>query len=414
VTSNAKRAAPRDAPASDVPRDAPARPAPRHVLIRALLAALALIFLAPAALIVLGGFVPGLPFVGRLGQLVIPYLPWLALTAAFAALLSGAAVALGGRRGAGVLLAASLLTLGGTVFATAELAGVANEHGASFSLVRQLGPDPAPRHPDWRVTYLTVEGGDLHAEVWEPPNRAANPAALGAGVLFIHGGGFWGGTLESRPALFAALADAGFPVVDVEYRISPPPRWSQAPGDALCALTWLEKNGPTYGIDASKIVVVGESAGGNLALVAAYSAGTAKVPSSCGGEPAPPAAVVAISPTADLAGMWQDASLSLDGVVFPEAYVGGTPAQFPDRYAQASPMWLIRKDVPPTLILAGAIDHLVHLERTTIVSDQLRSAGADSTLVVVPFADHGFDGPPNAFGQQLEDQLLPAFIRAHT
>ena len=77
-------------------------------------------------------------------------------------------------------------------------------------------------------------------------------------------------------------------------------------------------------------------------------------------------------------------------------------------------MWLIRKDVPPTLILAGSIDHLVHLERTTIVSDQLKAAGADSNLVVVPFADHGFDGPPNAFGEQLEDQLLPAFIRAWT
>ncbi|MEA2546382.1 MAG: hypothetical protein QOI09_1655, partial [Chloroflexota bacterium] len=50
----------------------------------------------------------------------------------------------------------------------------------------------------------------------------------------------------------------------------------------------------------------------------------------------------------------------------------------------------------------------------TIVSDQLKAAGADWNLVVVPFADHGFDGPPNAFGQQLEDQLLPAFIRANT
>lgn len=393
--------------------------APRHVLIRALLTALALVVLVPAGAIVLGGFAPTLPFVGRLGQLVIPYLPWLGLTAAFAAVLSGIALALGGSRGAGVLLAASLLTLGATIVITAQWSSVASVNGASFSLVRQLSPDPAPRQPDSRVTYLTVESEDLHAEIWKRTIDAFNPtlspnAKPGAGVLFIHGGGFWGGTLGSRPALFGALADAGIPVVDVEYRISPPPRWDQAPGDILCALAWLEQNGPTYGIDPSKIVIVGESAGGNLALMAAYSAGTGKVSSSCAGDPAPPRAVVAISPTADLKGMWQDASLSLDGVTFPEAYIGGTPAQFPDRYDRASPMWLIRKDVPPTLILAGSIDHLVHLERTTIVADQLNAAGADWNLVVVPFADHGFDGPPNAFGQQLEDQLLPAFIRANT
>jgi acetyl esterase len=390
------------------------RPAPRHVLIRALLAALALVVLVPAALIVLGGFAPTLPLVGRLGQLVIPYLPWLALTAVFAGFLSWAALLLGGSRGAGVLLAASLLTFAATLVITAQLFAVASANGASFSVVRQLGPDPAPRQPDSRVTYLTVDGQDLHAEIWKPPSGANNPGAAGAGVLFIHGGGFWGGELGSRPALFGGLAGAGIPVVDVEYRISPPPRWDQAPGDILCALSWLEQNGPGYGIDPSKIVIVGESAGGNLALIAAYSAGTGKVASSCAGEPAPPRAVIAISPTADLKGMWQDASLSLDGVTFPEAYIGGTPAQFPDRYDRAAPMWLIRKDAPPTLILAGSIDHLVHLERTTIVSDQLKAAGADSTLVVVPFADHGFDGPPNAFGQQLEDQVLPAFIRANT
>jgi len=49
--------------------------APRHVRVRALLTAVALVVLVPAALIVLGGFVPTLPFVGRLGQLVIAYLP---------------------------------------------------------------------------------------------------------------------------------------------------------------------------------------------------------------------------------------------------------------------------------------------------------------------------------------------------
>src|SRR5262249_32472348 len=74
------------------------------------------------------------------------------------------------------------------------------------------------------------------------------------------------------------------------------------------------------------------------------------------------------------------------------------------------PARLVRSDVPPTLVFVAANDHLVRPVRSTSTVDALRAAGADVELIVVPFADHGFDGAPNAFGEQLEEQVIPAFI----
>ncbi len=148
--------------------------------------------------------------------------------------------------------------------------------------------------------------------------------------------------------------------------------------------------------------------------MAAYTAGTNRRTSSCGGTPTPPAAVIAISPTADLEGIWQDGTLSNGGVLFPEAYMGGTPLQLMNRYDDAEPMNLVRPDLPPTLVLIAANDHLVHPLRSRAIVDALHQAGAAYELIVVPFADHGFDGAPNAFGEQLEESIFPAFIAAHT
>jgi len=164
---------------------------------------------------------------------------------------------------------------------------------------------------------------------------------------------------------------------------------------------------------------MGESAGGSLALVAGFNT---KFPDfslqpdliapSCEGlAPIRPAGIIAVAPAADLAGIWEDGTIEAAGLRFPEAYVGGTPAEYPDRYEAASPFAYLRPGLPPTLLIAGANDHLVLPNRVTGLYDRLRDAGVDVRLVMVPFAEHGFDGFPNGYGQQLEESILPAFMR---
>jgi acetyl esterase/lipase len=392
----------------------------RSIVARALLVALAVVVLVPAALPVVGAFLPQLTVVGRFGLFIIEDLHGVALLALVTALLSWGAWRLGRSRATTMLLAVSMALVVGVVGITASLLQVASSNGATFDLVRQAAAPPEVRAPNERARFATVDGQDLYADVYLPLGRqiaAAGPVlnpVPRAAVLFLHGGGFWGGGLGSRRALFTALANAGYVVVDAEYRLSPPPRWDQAPGDALCALGWVQGQASAFGFDANKVVVIGESAGGYLALMTAYTAGTDRGQSSCGGTPARPAGVIAISPTADLEGIWQDGSLSNDGVLFPEAYMGGTPLDQMLRYDDMEPMNLVRPDVPPTLVLVAANDHLVHPRRSLAITDALRQAGATYELIVVPFADHGFDGASNAFGEQLEESIFPAFIEANT
>ena len=85
-----------------------------------------------------------------------------------------------------------------------------------------------------------------------------------------------------------------------------------------------------------------------------------------------------------------------------------------NRYAAASPFDLIRPGLPRTLIVTGANDHLVLPIRVTTLADRLEAGGVDTTLIVVPFADHGFDGPPDGFGNQLLETVVPDFLRKAT
>jgi len=394
----------------------------RSIVARAAFTAVAIVVLVPAALPVAGAFGPQLPLVGRFGLFVIEDLHWIALLAIAAFVLSAAAFRIGGGRATTALLVLSAMPVVGITLITIQLGLLASANGAQFDLGRQAGILPEVRAPAEHVRFATVDGQDLFADVYLPFGRQIVPASAvlskvpRQAVLFLHGGGFWGGSLGSRPALFTSLANSGYIVVDAEYRLVPPARFDQAPGDALCALGWLESQaGPeSLDFDPGQVVVIGESAGGYLALMAAYTAGTDRGTSSCGGTPAPPAAVIAISPTADLEGIWQDGSLSNRGVRFPEDYMGGTPLQVMNRYDDAEPMNLVRSDVPQTLVLIAANDHLVHPPRSRAIVDALEQVGAESELIVVPFADHGFDGPANAFGEQLEEAVFPAFIAAHT
>jgi acetyl esterase/lipase len=393
-------------------------------VLRALFVALAICALVPAALAVLGAFAPGLPIVGRFGLFVIEDLHWLAAFAVAALVLSAIAFLVRGGRATAALLALSLMPVVGIIVIGAQLSLLASAHGASFDLSRQAAPVPAVRGPNEHAGFAPHQDGTpgLAVEIWwahnDPPvvggpNGPITIGPAGPAVLFLHGGGFSGGGLGSRPALFAALADKGYNVYDAEYRLSPPPRWDAAPMDALCALAYVDGIQLRLGADPKQVVVIGESAGGNLALMAAYAAGTNQIQTPCGSG-IKPAGVIAISPAIDLEGIWQDDSPSTGDPPFPQVYVGGSPAQFPGRYQAASPLNLVRPDVPPTLMLVAANDHLVRPIRSTVLTDALQRAGATYELIVVPFADHAFDGPANAFGEQFEESVFVTFIAAHT
>jgi acetyl esterase len=114
--------------------------------------------------------------------------------------------------------------------------------------------------------------GSIPARVYTPMKlRQAN--GLAPCLVFFHGGGWVIGDLDSHDVVCRKLADEGqLIVISVDYRLAPEHKFPAAIDDAIAATKWIAANATSLGIDASRLTVGGDSAGGNLAAVIAISA----------------------------------------------------------------------------------------------------------------------------------------------
>ena len=109
------------------------------------------------------------------------------------------------------------------------------------------------------------------------PLRSYTPVAGGTellpAIVYFHGGGFVLGDLDSYDALCRTLAnESGCRVIAVDYRLAPEHRFPCAVDDAFAAVQWVESNAAELLVDANRIAVAGDSAGGNLAAVVCQKA----------------------------------------------------------------------------------------------------------------------------------------------
>lgn len=136
-----------------------------------------------------------------------------------------------------------------------------------------------PRAPLPRVeSFLMPVGAGI-----ERPARLYAPRPPEAGVLpvllYLHGGGFTVGSLETHDSLCRQLAlRSGVAVVALDYRLAPEHRFPAAVDDSWGAVQWLSQHADTLGLDSTRLAVGGDSAGGTLAAVAALMARDAGLP----------------------------------------------------------------------------------------------------------------------------------------
>ncbi|MGI9332285.1 MAG: alpha/beta hydrolase, partial [Gammaproteobacteria bacterium] len=116
-----------------------------------------------------------------------------------------------------------------------------------------------------RVENRRIPGpaGDLPVRIYWPDATQALPV-----LVYFHGGGWVIGDLDSHDAIARALANAaGHCVVSVHYRLAPEARYPAAVDDAYAATAWVSEHAAELGVDARRLSVAGDSAGGNLATV---------------------------------------------------------------------------------------------------------------------------------------------------
>ncbi|MEQ1682807.1 MAG: alpha/beta hydrolase [Burkholderiaceae bacterium] len=127
-----------------------------------------------------------------------------------------------------------------------------------------------PRAPLARVEDLHIPAADgvlLRARLYAPSNEVL-PV-----LLYLHGGGFTIGSLETHDSLCRQLAlRSGAAVVALDYRLAPEHRFPVAVEDAWVAMHWLARHAGALGLDAARLAVGGDSAGGTLAAVCAIHA----------------------------------------------------------------------------------------------------------------------------------------------
>ena len=119
---------------------------------------------------------------------------------------------------------------------------------------------------------IPASHGAIPARVYVPKNlRKRN--GLSPSLVFFHGGGWVIGNLETHDVVCRKLAHEGeMIVISVDYRLAPEHRFPAAVDDAITATKWIAANADGFGIDPARIVVGGDSAGGNLAAVVALAA----------------------------------------------------------------------------------------------------------------------------------------------
>lgn len=377
-------------------------------------AGLAFLLIVPTAVGVIGTSLYRVPYLGLATSYVPWYLPWL-----MAVTLIGAGVAVAGwlarrDRFSAALVILAVATLIGASVIVVRMTAAVEQAGADVDLVDTFGighQKSVP--PDAEATYSTFDGKPLQLNIYRP-RTPSSPAPV---LVYIHGGGWVAGDRSAHATDLRWFADQGWLAIGIDYPLSSAQRhlWDITGDYVGCALAWVGANAATYGGDPSRLSVSGDSAGGNLAINAAYMSANGTAKSSCGGHVPAIAAVSALYPVVDPAGFFRNDAPALAGHsrAMATAYTGGSPGQFPQRYTEIASATHISAAAPPTLIIVGEADHLVPVEGTYRFVDRARSAGVDVELVAVPYADHVFDARRGSIGQQAYRQLTARWLRLH-
>ncbi len=236
-------------------------------------------------------------------------------------------------------------------------------------------------------------GGPLAFDLIAPDDRAPL-------VILIHGGGWISGEKESWREEAAWYANNGFATACITYRLAPLYPFPAAVADCQSFLRHIKANADQYKIDPDNIAVLGNSAGGHLATMMGLCKKGFDVE-----EPAESLnAVVNICGITDLTNP-QDQHFDIS-LSFLEQFMGGSFAENPEGYSDASPVNYVTAEAPPMLIIHGDKDDVVPCGQSLELHEKLKTAGSEAHIVVLHGEGHSFTLPA---WEQIRERSLEFF-----
>jgi len=269
---------------------------------------------------------------------------------------------------------------------------------------------------------------NLLCDIWQPHSTITRS---GLAFIYLHGSAwyFLDKDLGTRP-LFKHLTAQGHVIIDVAYRLAPETDMMGMVNDVKRAIVWIKENAGTYGVNPNRIVVGGGSAGGHLALLAAYTANNPQfTPKELEGKDFSVCAVISIYGPAELEPMYFHTNQHLTTREIPgrpkkvvqnqmpgwiikkmgkEYYrlgfdkgfvkagsfaplLGGHPDECPETYAFYSPVNYVNAHCPPTLLIHGEHDEFAPVKSTRILHTVLVKEKIPAVIHILPKTDHAFD-----------------------
>lgn len=246
------------------------------------------------------------------------------------------------------------------------------------------------------IRFGNSTGAPLTLDVYQPRERGKFPI-----VVQIYGGAWQRGEPAANANFATWLAAGGYVVVAVDYRHAPAARWPAQLTDVVSSLAWVRDHAAEFDGDTARVVLIGRSAGGHLALMAAYTEGPLNL-----------RGVISYYGPTDLAESYRHPPHPdpLHNRSVEEALLGGPVDAMPDRYASASPVSYARRGLPPTLLVYGSRDHTVEPKYGRELRDRLAPMGNAVAYLEIPWADHAFDAVFNGVSSQVALYYTERFL----
>ena len=251
------------------------------------------------------------------------------------------------------------------------------------------------------ITYGEVDSKELKLDL-SLPAKAEHPRP---GLIFIHGGSWSGGTRDVYKYYTTHFAQQGYVCATVSYRLSGEACFPAAIHDVKAAVRWMRGQADSYGVDATRIGVVGGSAGGHLALLLGYSPRVQDLEGESGSPEVSSEvqAVVNFYGVADLTTEQAKTSSAVKNFLCGKRYEDDQTL-----YELASPITHLGRSAPPTLTIHGSIDQVVFVEQAERLSAKLSELKVPYATAILPGWPHALDAAeaPNDYCLKLMSAFL--------